>query len=136
METPSDLAYCKVVGKFQIVLPDSNDGDDLPDFSPMWGSGVITPLIDSIEVVEPGYESIVFGEPISVFVDSDGNLSQGAYKYVKILAHSSALSGDDIYYSIKLSLRPVLSDFPEYVLGPVTFKSLPNATLDVTDLTF
>jgi hypothetical protein len=132
-ENPPNLLYCKVTGNFKAFIADNQDSDDLPDFVPMSGSGLIWPNIEKAKNTQVGYKSTYFNSPIQVGVDLDGDLSQGGRKYVMVLAPSAVLNPPNFNYTIKLSLAAQgETNYRDY--GPFPFDIVPGGAVDITDV--
>lgn len=132
-ENPPNLLYCKVTGNFKAFIADNADSDDLPDFVPMSGSGLIWPNVEKTKNTQVGYKSTYFNSPIPVTVDLDGDLSQGGRKYVMVLAPSEILNPPNFNYSIKLSLAAQgETNYRDY--GPFSFDIVPGGAVDITDV--
>lgn len=126
------MTFCTIIGNFKAFVADSADGDDLPDFVPMTGSGTIWPNITTVSNTQVGYKSTYFNSTIPVVVDADGDLSRNDVKYVKVLTDSPELNSTDFNYSILLNLAAQgESNFRQY--GPFTFPVTPGGTVDLAD---
>lgn len=133
MANPPNLNYCKIVGNFKAFIADNADSDDLPDFVPMSGTGLIWPNVTTAKNTQVGYKSTYFNSPVPVTVDLQGDLSQGGRKHVMVLAPSAVLNPSTFNYSIKLSLAAQgESNFREY--GPYAFDLIPGGEVDITDV--
>lgn len=133
MANPPNLTYCKITGNFKAFIADNADSDDLPDFVPMSGTGLIWPNVTTAKNTQVGYKSTYFNSPVPVTVDLDGDLSQGGRKYVMVLAPSVILNPSNFNYSIKLSLAAQgESSFRDY--GPYAFDLVPGGEIDITDV--
>lgn len=133
MANPSNLNYCKIIGNFKAFVADGADGDDLPDFTPMSGTGQIWPNVTITKNINPLNKSTYFNSPINVTVDLGGDLSQGGNKYVMLLANSADLNPATFNYSIMLNLAAQgESNFRQY--GPFAFDVTPGGTIDLTDV--
>jgi hypothetical protein len=134
MENPPNLNYCKITGNFKAFIADNNDEDDLPDFVPMVGTGFIWPNITAAKNMQVGYKSSYFNSRISVYVDSDGDLSQGGRKYVKVLASSPGIvNPENFNYSIQLDLT-AYGESENRVYGPFSFDIIPGGEVDMADV--
>lgn len=132
MANPVNLNYCKIIGNFKAFVADGADGDDLPDFVPMTGTGQIWPNVSLTKNTNILNKSTYFNSPISVSVDSDGDLAQGGNKYVMVLANSTDLNPATFNYSVILNLSAQgESAFRQY--GPFAFDVTPGGTIDLTD---
>lgn len=132
-DNPPNLNYCKIVGNFKAFIADNADSDDLPDFVPMSGTGLIWPNVVTAKNTQVGYKSTYFNSPVPVTIDLDGDLSQGGRKYVQVLAPSEILNPSTFNYSIKLSLAALgESNFRDY--GPFSFDIVPGGEIDITDV--
>jgi hypothetical protein len=133
MANPPNLNYCKIVGNFKAFIADNVDSDDLPDFVPMSGTGLIWPNITLTKNTQVGAKATYFNSPVPVTVDLDGDLSQGGRKYIMVLAPSEILNPSNFNYSIRLSLAAQgESSFREY--GPYAFDLIPGGEVDITDV--
>lgn len=122
-----------ITGNFKAFIADNQDSDDLPDFVPMSGTGQIWPNVTTSKNTQAGYKSTYFNSPISVTVDTDGDLSQGGRKYVMVLAPSAVLNPSTFNYSIILNLSAQgESNFRQY--GPFSFDVTAGGTVDITDV--
>lgn len=132
-ENPPNLNYCKIVGNFKAFIADNADSDDLPDFVPMSGTGLIWPNVVTAKNTQVGHKSTYFNSPVPVIVDLDGDLSQGGRKYIQVLAPSGVLNPSTFNYSIKLSLAALgESNYRDY--GPFSFDIVPGGEIDITDV--
>lgn len=134
MANPPNLNYCKITGNFKAFIADNQDEDDLPDFVPMTGTGFVWPNITTAKNVQTGYKSSYFNSRISVYLDEDGDLSQGGRKYVKVLASSpGVVNPEDFNYSIQLTLT-AQGETESRVYGPYAFPIVPGGEVDIADV--
>lgn len=133
MTNPPNLNYCKVYGNFKAFVADGADTDDLPDFIPMTGTGSIYPNVELVKNTNPDEKSVYFNSPISVTVDSDGDLTLDGVKYVMLLASSPDINPPDFNYSIKLSLT-AQGETLSHTYGPYIFDVVPGGELDLADI--
>lgn len=132
MANPSNLKYCKVYGNFKAFVADSSDGDDLPDFVPMTGTGEIYANVTQAKDMTPGQKSTYFNGSIPVTVDADGDLSQGGRKYVMLLAPSNNINPVGFNYTIKLTLSAAgVSGTRSF--GPFVLPVTADGEVDVSD---
>lgn len=134
MSIPPNTSYCKIIGKFQVLVGDSGDVDDLPDFAPVAGSGLITPKVSETAIVEDGYSSHVYMEPISVLLDEDGDLSQGGNKYVMLVVPESPVFRDNFSYYLTLYLTAPDTAMKPVTYGPVLLPITAGGVIDLADL--
>lgn len=136
MSNPPNLNYCKIVGNFKAFVADSNDSDDLPDFPAVTGTGEIWPNVEMAKNTEAGHKSTYFNTPTQVYLDSDGDLSQGGRKYVMVLASSPYITPQGFTYSIRLSVKVPnpTGGFSDRVYGPFSFNVVPGGTVDISDV--
>lgn len=134
MANPPGLQYCKIYGNFKAFVADGGaDGDDLPDFVPMTGYGEIYPNVEIARNTNMGFKSTYFNSPVSVTVDTDGDLSQGGRKYIMVLASSPDINPTGFNYTIRLTLTAV-GETKERSYGPFAFDVIPGGEVDLTDV--
>lgn len=133
MANPPNLNYCKITGNFKAFIADSIDSDDLPDFVPMEGYGSIWPNVTVTKNTQEGYKSTYFNSPVTVTVDTDGDLGQEGRKYLMVLAESSVLNPAKFNYTIMLNLTATGElNYRQY--GPFSFDVTPGGEVDITDV--
>lgn len=133
MTNPPGLNFCKVYGNFKAFVADGGDGDDLPDFVPMTGSGEIYANVERAKNTAVGQKSTYFNASIPVTVDVDGDLSQNGRKYIMVLAPSPDINPVSFNYTIKLTLLVPGSSTPR-IYGPYAFNVVPGGEVDITDI--
>lgn len=135
MENPPNLTYCKIVGNFRAFIGDMDDVDDLPDFVPMTGSGLIWPDITTAKNMTPGQKATYFTKPIPLVVDADGDLGRNDKKYVMVVApdETSGMNPIDFTYSISFTLGGI-GESSDRTFGPYSFSVVPGGTIDIVDI--
>jgi hypothetical protein len=132
MTNPPNLNYCKVYGNFKAFVADDTDSDDLPDFTPVTGTGLIWANLERAKNTNAGQKSTYFNSPIPVILDSDGDLSRNGVKYVMLLAPSPGINPTDFNYSILITANVPGSGTRTF--GPYPFNVTAGGEIDVTDL--
>lgn len=133
MTEPNELLYCKVTGVFKAFVADGADGDDLPDFTPMIGSGVIKAHADRVYNTTPGATRIYFPNAINIDIDENGQLSQGGRPYVMLLCPSAHSNPPEWTYEITLTLQ-VGTSGAKVKYGPFTFPVTPGGEVDLANV--
>jgi len=132
MSNPPNLNYCKVYGNFKAFVADASDSDDLPDFTPVTGTGLIWANLERAKNTNVGQKSTYFNSPIPITLDADGDISRNGVKYVMLLAPSPGINPPDFNYTILLTV-----DIPgggSRAFGPYPFNVTAGGEVDVTDI--
>lgn len=131
-DVPAGLLYCKVTGRFRSFAADGADADDLPDFQPMVGTGVITANATKATRHTPGALETYFPSPLAVTIDENGFLSQNGRPYVMLLCPSPDINPPTFNYTVTFSLAPdATSKRQSY--GPLSFDVVPGGSIDLTE---
>jgi len=133
MSNPPNLNYCKVYGNFKaFVADDTADPDDLPDFTPVTGTGLIWANLERAKNTNTGQKSTYFNAPIPITLDSDGDISRNGVKYVMLLAPSVGINPPDFNYTILLTMTVPGGGTRSF--GPYPFNVTAGGEVDVTDI--
>jgi hypothetical protein len=131
---PPGLTYCKVTGNFAALVADGVDASDKPDWQPMTGTAEITPNIAYGKNFTLGYKRTHFPRPITVTIDTDGDLSYNGAKWIYLLAGGPDISPAGFNYKIKFTLTPPGEETP-ITYGPYDFEVVAGGEVDLTDAT-
>jgi hypothetical protein len=130
MPNPDGMKYCKVEGRFRAFLADGTDAGSEPDFAPMSGTITFTPNITHARNVTNGAEEMYFPQPVTVVLDTDGDLSLNGEKGVYLLCPSEVMNPGSFNWTaafkLKLPNGKLVRSF-----GPYPFDVVPDGEVDL-----
>lgn len=130
MTNPDGMKFCRVEGRFRAFVADGTDAGEEPDFRPMVGTITFTANIINARNVNVGVEEMYFPQPITVSLDSDGDLSLNGTKGVSLLCPSEAIRPDD--WNWTATFRVTLPDGTRVRnFGPFPFDVVPDGTVNL-----
>lgn len=130
MADPTNVQYCKVVGRFRAFVADGADGNDTPDFIPMTGTGTITANMTARNTGMGNVETYI-PYPIPVTIDANGYISLGSNAYVMVVAPGGDINPPDFNYKVELNLATALDPTP-IPYGPYVFNVVAGGVVDLT----
>lgn len=131
MADPTNVQYCKVVGRFRAFVADGVDGGDNPDFISMTGTGTIRANTPTARNTGTGNVETYIPYPITVTLDADGYISLNAVPYVMVVAPGGDINPPDFNYTIELNLATALDATP-IPYGPYVFNVVAGGEVDLT----
>lgn len=99
------LTYAQVTGRFLAAIPDStNDVDTNPDLVPLFGSVTFTPSPNSLLANVSSTPVTIVPKPITVFLDSNGDLSYDGTAGVTLIATDGDTNPTGFTYKVSFNL--------------------------------